>query len=150
MRGLSSFDSLQALNQWLEEWILTQADERVLDDYLKELRTPKERFLVEKANMLNLGGLPRYVRVREEARKVDAAGLIRVDGNAYRLAPELAQKEVQLLIDESKIVVTRKACFIVELDKTESVYKPKVQKESSRPGKLPDLPVSVDPLAKST
>ena len=38
------------------------------------------------------------MRVLEETRRVDAAGHIRVDGNAYRLELELAQKEVQLYI----------------------------------------------------
>lgn len=128
-----SFDSLQSINQWLERWALTYSDGRVLDDYLKELRTPKERFLVEKPMMLELDGMPRFVRVREETRKVDAAGLIRVDGNAYQLAREFAQQEVQLLIDEFKIVVTRKARLIVELDKAGSVYKPLLQKENPRP-----------------
>jgi len=74
---------------------------------------------VEKPMMLELDGMTRFVRVREETRKVDAAGLIRVDGNAYQLAREFAQQEVQLLIDEFKIVVTRKARLIDELDKVE-------------------------------
>lgn len=141
-----SFDSLQSINQWLERWALTYSDGRVLDDYLKELRTPKERFLVEKPMMLELDGMPRFVRVREETGKVDAAGLIRVDGNAYHLAREFAQQEVQLLIDEFKIVVTRKARLIVELDKAGSVYKPLLQKENPRPEKLPHLPTIADPL----
>jgi len=140
------FDSLRSINQWLERWSLTYADERVLDDYFKELRTPKERFLIEKKQMQTMDGMPRFVMVREETRKVDAAGLIRVDGNAYRLARELAQKEVQLLIDESKIVVTRKARFIVELDKAGSVYKPRLQKERPLLEKMPELPASPDPL----
>ena len=74
---------------------------------------------MEKPMMLELDGMTRFVRVREETRKVDAAGLIRVDGNAYQLAREFAQQEVQLLIDEFKIVVTRKARLIDELDKVE-------------------------------
>ena len=139
------FDSLHSLNQWLERWTLTYADERVLDDFIKELRTPKERFLVEKEAMLELAGRSRFVQLREETRKVDAAGLIRVDGNAYLLARELAQQEVQLLIDDSKIVVARKACVITELDKAGSVYKPRTQKESPRREKLPAWPVSADP-----
>ena len=36
------FESLQAVNYWLEHWSLTYADERILDDYLKEIRTPRE------------------------------------------------------------------------------------------------------------
>lgn len=81
--------------------------------------------------MMGIKGLPRFVRVREETRKVDAAGLIRVDGNAYLLPRELAQKEVQLLVDDVSIVVTRKARVIAELDKVDSVYKPRVSKRKS-------------------
>ena len=129
-----------------EHWSLTYTDERILDDYLKEIRTPRERFIVERQAMMGIKGLPRFVRVREETRKVDAAGLIRVDGNAYLLPRELAQKEVQLLVDDVSIVVTRKARVIAELDKVDSVYKPRVQKESLRPEKLPHLPQIPDPL----
>mgnify|MGYP000273306065 CR=1 FL=1 len=89
--------------------------------------------------MMGIKGLPRFVRVREETRKVDAAGLIRVDGNACLLPQELAQKEVQLLVDDVSIVVTRKARVIAELDKVDSVYKPRVHKESPRTEKLPHL-----------
>lgn len=86
------------------------------------------------------------MHVRKETRKVDAAGLIRVDGNAYLLPRELAQKEVQLLVDDVSIVVTRKARVIAELDKVDSVYKPRVQKEILRPEKLTHLPQIPDPL----
>lgn len=97
--------------------------------------------------MMGIKGLPRFVRVREETRKVDAAGLIRVDdGNACLLPQELAQKEVQLLVDDVSIVVTRKARVIAELDKVNSVYKPRVQKESPQTEKLPHLPQLPDPL----
>lgn len=40
------FESLQTVNHWLEHWSLTYADELLLDDYLKEIRTPRERFIV--------------------------------------------------------------------------------------------------------
>lgn len=50
---------------------------------------------------MGIEGLPRFVHVREETRKVDAAGLIRIDGNVYLLPRELAQKEVQLLVNDS-------------------------------------------------
>lgn len=96
--------------------------------------------------MMGIKGLPRFVRVREETRKVDAAGLIRVDGNACLLPQELAQKEVQLLVDDVSIVVTRKARVIAELDKVDSVYKPRVHKESPQTEKLPHLPQLPDPL----
>lgn len=96
--------------------------------------------------MMGIKGLPRFVRVREETRKVDAAGLIRVDSNACLLPQELAQKEVQLLVDDVSIVVTRKARVIAELDKVDSVYKPRVQKESPQTEKLPHLPQLPDPL----
>lgn len=108
------FENLQAINRWLEHWSLTYADERLLDDYLKEIRTPRERFIVERQAMLSIEGLPKFVHVREETREVDAAGLTRIDGNAYLMPRELAQKEVQLLVDDVSIVITRKARVIAD------------------------------------
>ena len=64
-----SFESLQEVNYWLEHWSLTYADERILDDYLKEIRTPRERFIVERQAMMGIRGLPRFVRVREENKE---------------------------------------------------------------------------------
>lgn len=134
------FKSLQELNQWLETWSLTYADQRHLNDFLKDIKTPKERFAIEKKTLRPIDGHPKVANVREETRKVDAAGLIRVDGNAYQLAKGLAHKEVQLLIDESSISVSRKGQFVIELDKAKSVYKPERQRETPLGKKLQPLP----------
>lgn len=94
--------------------------------------------------MMELAGRSRFVQLREETKKVNAASLIRVDGYAYLLARELAQQEIQLLIDDSKIVIARKACVIAELDKAGSVYKPRTQKENPRREKIPVLGELID------
>ena len=123
------FSTLQELNQWLTEWSRKYADDRRLDDFLKSVRTPRERFAIERKCLRPVLGHPRVAGIREETRKVDGAGLVRIDGNAYRLAKGLAHKEVQLLVDDSSIVVSWKGRFVIKLDKAESVYMPDLQED---------------------
>lgn len=123
------FESLEQLNQWLERWRLTIADQRQLKDISNGLKTPKERFEQEKKYLMELK--PLAYRVIEENRKVDNAGLIRVDNNFYRLPNCYANKDVQILVYDNVITVSRKGVFIVDLDKAKSVYQPKFQTETS-------------------
>lgn len=122
------FHSLIQLNQWIECWSLTYADNRELDDLIEGLKTPKERFWIEKGALRSFDK-PRIAAIREETRKVDGAGLIRVDNNFYRLPCELINKDVQILVDDSTVIVSRKGVFVAELDKATSVYRPCLQKE---------------------
>lgn len=121
------FQSLIQLNQWLECWSLTYADNRELDDLIEGLKTPKERFWIEKGALRSFDK-PRIAAIREETRKVNGADLIRVDNNFYRLPCELINKDVQILVDDSTVIVSRKGVFVVELDKAASVYRPSLQK----------------------
>lgn len=122
------FSDLNELNTWLEQWSLTYADNRKIDDLIEGLRTPKERYWLEK-NHLRPMDRPRVAAVREETRKVDSSGLIRIDNCFYRLPSELINKDVQILTDDTTIVVSRKGVFVTELDKASSVYRPPVQEE---------------------
>lgn len=79
---------------------------------------------------------PRVAAIREETRKVDSGGLIRIDNCFYRLPSELINKDVQILTDDTTIVVSRKGVFVMELDKASSVYRPAEQKEKE---KSPDI-----------
>lgn len=77
--------------------------------------------------------------MREETRKVDSAGLIRIDGDFYPLPKELSNKVVQVLVDDTTIVVTNQGALNAELDKADTVYRPEPQKMSGNT--LPDLPI---------
>lgn len=144
------FVSFSQINQWLEKWCRSYSDQRELDAFVTGLRTPKERFLLEKKHLRELNQT-RIAYVREETRKVDAAGLIRVDNEFYRLPNDLINKEVQILMDDHTIVVSRKGNFIIELDKARSVYRPQQQKcEIRQPQALKSLDptYAVNPLQR--
>lgn len=142
------FQSLTQLNQWLECWSLTYADNRELDDLIEGLKTPKERFWIEK-NALRSFDRPRIAAIREETRKVDGAGLIRIDNNFYRLPSELINKDVQILVDDSTVIVSRKGVFVAELDKATSVYRPSLQKEQETK-KFTELPTPLEAYTRNT
>lgn len=129
------FSDLIELNQWLEQWSLRYADNRKIDEIVQGLRTPKERYWVEKSYLREMDK-PRVAAIREETRKVDSGGLIRIDNCFYRLPSELINKDVQILTDDTTIVVSRKGVFVMELDKASSVYRPAEQKEKE---KSPDI-----------
>lgn len=139
---LKDFESLEDLNQWLERWRLTIADQRVLNDLANGLKTPKERLELEKGYLMELK--PRAYSVIEENRKVDSAGLIRVENNFYRLPNSYANKDVQILVHDNVITVSRKGVFIIELDKARSVYHPKPQIEDPQRVNVPVSLASVE------
>lgn len=62
----------------------------MLNDVSRELITPEERFWEEKAALMPLEQ-PKVARVREETRKVDRSGLIRIDGLSYRVPDYLVK-----------------------------------------------------------
>ena len=142
------FQSLIHLNQWLECWSLTYADNRELDDLIEGLRTPKERFWVEKGALRSFDK-PRIATIREETRKVNGAGLILIDNNFYRLPSELINKDVQILVDDSTVIVSRKGVFVAELDKAASVYRPFLQKEQESK-KFTELPTPLEIYTQNT
>lgn len=137
--------SLQELNAWLERWSLAYADQRCLSDFERNIKTPRDRFQIEKRYLRSIDGKPRIANVREETRKVDSAGLIRIDGDFYPLPKELSNKVVQVLVDDTTIVVTNQGALIAELDKADTVYRPEPQKVSGNT--LPDLPIVAEAYA---
>lgn len=124
-----TFKNLAELNQWLEKWCRVYSDKRELKNVFEGLKTPRERFWTEKANLMECK--LRIVSLREETRRVDKTGLIRIDNNFYKLPIEHANTDVQVLMDDETITVTGKNKVIAELDKVRSVYIPKPQKNVS-------------------
>lgn len=136
-----TFESFQDLNQWFEEWSLSEADYRVFDDFAEGLKTPKERFLVEKSALAPVDR-PRAFNVREEERKVDSMGLIRIENKRYRVPDSVKHMSVQTLITDTAITVLHGGKTVIELDKVDSVYQIKEQ-DGPAPDPLPAL-VAVD------
>ena len=119
------FNSLDELNLWLEQWSLTVADHRKLDDFIPGIRIPTERFLFEKHKLRSLK--PRIALIREENRRVNTSGLIRVDNQFYKVPDDLINKEVQILISETTITVLHPSLKTLDLDKAKQVYRPQEQ-----------------------
>ena len=129
------FQSLEDLNSWLEQWSLTQADERILDQFKTGLKTPKERFQIEKEAM-RVFDKPRKVRVFTETRRVDENGLVRIDNKFYPLPEDVKNADVQIQIIDTNITVSKDGVVVAELDKVEEVYQPKEQPKEN----LKDIP----------
>ena len=121
-----SFGSLSSLNLWLEKWTITESDYRKLDDFIPGLKIPIERFNLEKNQLKPLTQM-KFMHLREEFRKVSSAGLIRIDSDFYRVPDDFANKEVQVLISDTTITVTRAGSPVIELDKVKEVYPPQTQ-----------------------
>ena len=96
---------------------------------------------------------PRIETMREETRKVDAMGLVRIDNVYYRLPNAVRNMSVQTLITDSTITVSRGGIFIIELDKVNGVYQPAEQTVQVKPA-VPELesidePYAHNPLKRS-
>lgn len=121
-----NYKDIEELNDWLITWCLSEADNRKLDQTVPGLRIPKERFMLESKELQPLNKV-RIAQIREETRHVDRTGLIRIDNRFYRVPDDVKDLDVQILIDEQSIVVSRRGLFVVELDKVKSVYHLKQQ-----------------------
>ena len=70
---------------------------------------------------------PRIALIREENRRVNTSGLIRVDNQFYKVPDDLINKEVQILISETTITVLHPSLKTLDLDKAKQVYRPQEQ-----------------------
>lgn len=109
------FETIAELNAWLEQWSLTVSDRRQLGNEIAGLRVPYERYLYERTFLQPIEK-PRIASVREETRKVNAQGFIRVDNQYYRVPDRFINQDVDLQIEEESILVSRKGRLIAELD----------------------------------
>ena len=71
---------------------------------------------------------PRVAAVREETERLIPVALS-ASITAFTGLRRLINKDVQILTDDTTIVVSRKGVFVTELDKASSVYRPPVQEE---------------------
>ena len=138
--------SLEALNVWLESWC-RQTDGRTLSTIFAGPYTPAKRFLREKRH-LRKNHLPSIARLFKEARRVGKDGLIRVQNRYYRLPDACAGKEVQVLIDDQTITVTRAGETIAKLDKTTDAFNPIPQALSTEEPKEAAAQRALDRLIK--
>ena len=100
------FESLEALNRYLENWSLTVCDQHSINDpFLQGPKTPAERWQIEKP-ALRPHNKSSIARARREFRTVDKNGLIRVDNAMYRVPDVFVLRSVQLVVIENTITVS--------------------------------------------
>ena len=99
------FADLETLNQWLEEWSLTVADERV---HGTTHERPSERFRREEATALvAVDKRPPTPRERFVSRIVPRDGYVAVDANRYPVPLDWAGHRVEVQILAEAIVLCR-------------------------------------------
>ena len=112
------------------------------------MRIPRERFFLEKDCLQHIDK-PRIGTIREETRKVNSSGLIRIDNAYYRLPDAVRNVSVQTLITDSTITVSKGGTVIMELDKARQVYQPGEQ-SFNRTNPLPALPPVQEQYARNS
>ncbi len=95
-----------------------------MDQFKTGLKTPKERFQVEKKAM-RVFDKPRKVRVFTQTRHVGENGLVRIDNKFYPLPEDVKNADVQIQIIDTNMTVSKDGVVVAELDKVEQVYQPK-------------------------
>ena len=93
-------------------------------------KTPAERFKEERGELRAMNRAF-FTDVREETRKADKCGLVRIDNRLYQLPKECADQSVLLQITDTEIIFRDADGKTVRMDKTDSVYTAKLQAKST-------------------
>ncbi len=97
------FRDIGELNEWLETWCLSVADQRV-HGTTHEL--PAERFERERESLLAVDTRPPAPRERVESRMVQRDGLVSIDANLYPLSLGWAGLQVEVRIRAEEVLVS--------------------------------------------
>ena len=126
-----SFQSMQELQSWIDLWLVRHSDSRILSiPDASGGKTPAERFKEERGELRAMNRAF-FTDVREETRKADKCGLVRIDNRLYQLPKECADQSVLLQITDTEIIFRDADGKTVRMDKTDSVYTAKLQAKST-------------------
>ena len=92
--------------------------------------TPAERFAQKERSELREFNKTFFTSIREEIRKVDRCGLIRVENKLYQLPKEYADKKIIFQITDTEIIFHNADNKIIRMDKATSIYTTKLQEKS--------------------
>lgn len=82
-----------------------------------------------------------FTNIREEKRKVDKCGLIRIENRLYKLPEQYSNQSVFVQITDTEIIIHEADNKVIRMDKTTSVYTAKSQEKSTP---VPENSVSSD------
>jgi len=128
-KEFSSHDSLQ---NWINLWLVQYSDIRELAlPHTTGAKLPIERFIEEEKSELRPFEKTMFTNIREEKRKVDKCGLIRIENRLYKLPEQYSNQSVFVQITDTEIIIHEADNKVIRMDKTTSVYTAKSQEKST-------------------
>lgn len=126
------FDSLESLQNWINLWLVRYSDIRELSlPHTTGAKLPIERFIEEEKSELRPFEKTMFTNIREEKRKVDKCGLIRIENRLYKLPEQYSNQSVFVQITDTEIIIHEADNKVIRMDKTTSVYTTKPQEKST-------------------
>ena len=102
-----NFDSLEDLQKWIDLWLVKYSDVRKLSLVHTtgiQAETPAERFTQKERSELRTVDRVFFTNIREETRKADKCGLIRVENRLYKLPEQYSNQSVFIQITDTEII----------------------------------------------
>ena len=102
-----NFDSLEDLQKWIDLWLVKYSDVRKLSLVHTtgiQAETPAERFTQKERSELRTVDRVFFTNIREETRKADKCGLIRVENRLYKLPEQYFNQSVFIQITDTEII----------------------------------------------
>ena len=129
-----NFDSLEDLQKWIDLWLVKYSDVRKLSLVHTsgiQAETPAERFTQKERSELRTVDRVFFTNIREETRKADKCGLIRVENRLYKLPEQYSNQSVFIQITDTEIIFHDDDNKVIRIDKATSFYTAKLQEKST-------------------
>ena len=129
-----NFDSLEDLQKWIDLWLVKYSDVRKLSLVHTsgiQAETPAERFTQKERSELRTVDRVFFTNIREETRKADKCGLIRVENRLYKLPEQYSNQSVFIQITDTEIIFHDADNKVIRIDKATSFYTAKLQEKST-------------------
>jgi transposase len=105
------FESLEALNEWLQRWAMSIADERV---HGTTYEIPRERFdRDERVKMIAVDQRPPSRETRMLRRRVSIDGYVEIETNRYPVCYAWCRAEVEVQVNETDVRVVHEGESVV-------------------------------------
>ena len=126
------FNSLDDLQKWIDLWLVKYSDVRKLSMvHTTGADTPAERFAHKERHELREINKVFFTSIREEIRKADKCGLIRIENKLYQIPKTYTDTKIMVQITDTEIIFHDPDNRIIRMDKATSFYTTKLQEKST-------------------
>lgn len=126
------FNSLDDLQKWIDLWLVKYSDVRKLSIvHTTGADTPAERFAHKERHELREINKVFFTSIREEIRKADKCGLIRIENKLYQIPKTYTDTKIMVQITDTEIIFHDPDNRIIRMDKATSFYTTKLQEKST-------------------